>query len=72
MEKVSPCMTCSLRRPGCHDLCEAYKGWAEAQYAAKRKSADAYYARQYIPDSIRKRTYGKWLDEARRGRGKIT
>lgn len=72
MDRMSPCMTCMSRQPGCHGLCEAYKTWAEAQHTAKRREADAYYAKKYMPESLQKYTYGQWMDKARRGRGKIT
>ena len=70
MSTSAPCKDCSNRTPTCHSTCGAYKSWASEQSEAKRKSTDAYYARQYIPDNIKKYSWESWKKAARRGRGK--
>lgn len=72
MSYSAPCKDCPNRTPGCHGTCAPYKTWAREQYETKTKIAEAFSARQYIPESLKKLSYEQWKDKAKRGRGKIT
>lgn len=68
MTAVAPCRDCPNRTPTCHSTCGAYKTWAVEQREAKRNSFDCYYAKQYLPDNIRRYSWDQWKRTTRRGK----
>ena len=70
MTASAPCRDCPNRTPTCHSTCGAYKTWAMEQREARHKDYDAFCARQYIPDNLKRYRWGQWKKKARRGKGK--
>ena len=68
----SPCMGCNERHPGCHDGCEKYHKYVDANDEVRLKKAEYEfnlrflskpYIRQQIEEKKRKRKKGETNEE---------
>lgn len=61
--KVSPCLKCAIRQPGCHGSCEGYAEWSKARaYAKGYPRCDLSFT--FVSNDVNKKSQRRrWCDK---------